>query len=148
MNKITRYSVQPSDRMFIKDYGFLSFGKNMCKNIGKNICKSLNSKYSPGMLSMRQKLLDHVNQSPTDPIKTSSKRFIQKTAEATCDLIDSKIANKITNVSKNSETVTSEHSKEIPKERYVSPEERQEIIDEWIDVQILLYWIYWSYVQR
>ena len=142
MNKITRYSVQPSDRMFIKDCGFLSFGKNMCKNIGKNICKSLNSKYSPGMLSMRQKLLDHVNQSPTDPIKTSSKRVIQKTAEATCDLIDSKIANKITNVSKNSETVTSEHSKEIPKERYVSPEERQEIIDEWIDVQILLYWIY------
>ena len=30
----------------------------------------------------------------------------------------------------NSETVTSEHDKEIPKERYISSEERQRIIDE------------------
>ena len=30
----------------------------------------------------------------------------------------------------NSETATNEHDKEIPKERYISPEERQEIIDE------------------
>ena len=30
----------------------------------------------------------------------------------------------------NSETVTNDHDKEIAKERYVSPEERQEIIDE------------------
>ena len=29
-----------------------------------------------------------------------------------------------------SETVTNEHDKEIPEERYVSPEERQKIIDE------------------
>ena len=50
-------------------------------------------------------------------------------------MIGNKIANKITKVSKNSQqtnsgTVTSEHDKEIPKERYISPEERQEIIDE------------------
>ena len=41
---------------------------------------------------------------------------------------------KITKVSKNSqqnnsETVTNENDKEIPKERYISPEERQKIID-------------------
>ena len=41
---------------------------------------------------------------------------------------------KITKVSKNSqqsnsETVTNEHNKKIPIERYVSPEERQSIID-------------------
>ena len=30
----------------------------------------------------------------------------------------------------NSDTVTNEHEKEIPKERYISPEERQEIINE------------------
>ena len=40
-----------------------------------------------------------------------------------------------TYVSKNSqqnnpETATNEHDKEIPKERYISPEERQEISDE------------------
>ena len=41
---------------------------------------------------------------------------------------------KITKISKkaqqnNSETVTNENDKEIPKERYISPEERQKIID-------------------
>ena len=30
---------------------------------------------------------------------------------------------------KNSETVTNENDKEIPKERYISPEERKKIID-------------------
>ena len=29
----------------------------------------------------------------------------------------------------NSETVTNEHDKEVPKQRYISPEERQKIIE-------------------
>ena len=46
-----------------------------------------------------------------------------------------KIANKITRVSKNSqqnnsETVTNDNDKEIPKKRCISPEKRQEIIDD------------------
>ena len=62
--------------------------------------------------------------------KTPSKRAIQKAAEATGDLIGKEIANKITGFSKsqqqnNSETVTNEHNKEVPKERYISPKERQ-----------------------
>ena len=36
---------------------------------------------------------------------------------------------KIIKVPKNLETVTNENDKEIPKERYISPEERQKIID-------------------
>ena len=100
----------------------------MGENIGKNISKSLRGKYS-------QKLFDHAKKSATDALKTSSKGIIQKTAEVTGDLIGNKIADTITKVSKNSqqnnsETVTNEHDKEIPKERYISPEERQEIIDE------------------
>ena len=63
------------------------------------------------------------------------KRAIQKIAEATGDFIVNNVAERITKVSKNSqqnnsETLTNEHDKEILKERYVSPEERQEIIDE------------------
>ena len=61
--------------------------------------------------------------------KTSSKQVIQKTAEVTGDLIGNKSANRITKNLKNSETVTNEHDKEIPKERYVPQEERPEIID-------------------
>ena len=49
-------------------------------------------------------------------------------------MIGSKIANKINGVSKipqqnYSETVANEQDKEIPKEIYISPEEKQEIID-------------------
>ena len=35
-----RYSVQPRYQIFLKDYGYLSFAKNMGKNIGKNISKN------------------------------------------------------------------------------------------------------------
>ena len=83
------YSGQPRDRIFVKGYGFLSFAKSMGKNISKNISKNLSGKYS-------QKLLDHTKKSATDALKTSSKRAIQKTAEAT----GPKIANKVTNLSK------------------------------------------------
>ena len=49
----------------------------------------MNNKYS-------QKLLDSAKKSATDAIKTTSKRAIQKTAEATGDLIYNKIADKTT----------------------------------------------------
>ena len=119
-----RCSVQPKDRIFVKGYGFLSFAKN----IGENISKDLNGKYS-------QKLLDHAKQSATDALKTTSKRAIEKTAEATGHLVGNKTADRIMKVSKtssqnNSEFITNEHDKETPTERYVSPEERQVIADE------------------
>ena len=52
---MTRYSVQPRGRIFVKSYGILSFAKNMGKNIGKNISKNLSSKYS-------QKIFNHAKQ--------------------------------------------------------------------------------------
>ena len=41
---MTRYSVQPRDRIFVKGYGFLSFARNIGKNAGENINKNLSSK--------------------------------------------------------------------------------------------------------
>ena len=55
--------------------------------MGKNLC----NKYS-------QKTLDSAKKSTMDAIKTDSKRAIQKTTEATGDLIGNKIADKITSV--------------------------------------------------
>ena len=49
---MTHYSVQPKDQLFVKGYGFLSFTKNIDKNIGKFINKNLSNKYS-------HKPLDH-----------------------------------------------------------------------------------------
>ena len=67
---MTRFSVQPRDRILIKNYGFLSFARNMGRNIGENIIKNLSSKYN-------QKLLDHAKQSARDALKTVSKKAIQ-----------------------------------------------------------------------
>ena len=88
-----RYSVQPRDLIFVIGYGFLSFAENGGKNIGKNLSKKLTGKYS-------YKLLDHAKQSATDALNNTSKRAIQKTAEATGDLIGNEIAFRITKVSK------------------------------------------------
>ena len=40
------YSVQLTDQIFVKGYGFLSFAKNIGKIIGKDISKNLGGKYS------------------------------------------------------------------------------------------------------
>ena len=56
-----------------------------------------------------------------DPVKTTSKRVVQKTAEATGDLIGNKIADKTTSLGKPNEK---EKTKEI-EEIYILPEKRQ-----------------------
>ena len=68
-------------------YGFLAFAKS----IGKN----LSNKYG-------RKRLDSAKKSAKDAIRTASKRAIQKTAEATGDLVSIKVVDKITSVSKKS----------------------------------------------
>ena len=117
-----RYSIEPRERRYVKGYGFLSFARN----IGKNI----SNKYG-------QKVVDTARKSATDAIKTASKRAIQKTAKATGDLVGNKTADKITSVSKKSlkkprdeELSSNKVNKEIPKKRYISQRERQQIIDE------------------
>ena len=75
-----------------------------------------------------------IQKSTTDAIKTASKRAIQNTAEAKGDLIGNKIADKITSISKKTvkELPINNEDMEITthKKRYISPEERQRIIDE------------------
>ena len=67
-----------------------------------------------------------------DAIKAASKRATQKTAEAIDNLIGNKIADKIASVSKKSAKELSNDKTEVDKrkKRYISPEERQQIIDE------------------
>ena len=112
-----RYSIEPTDRIYVKGYGFLSFAKNMGE--------SLSNKYG-------QKLLDSAKKSTTDAIKTASKTAIQKAAEATGDLIVNKIADKIRSVSKKPSNNNNDEDVEITtyKKKYISPEERQQIINE------------------
>ena len=64
------------------------------------------------------------------------KRKIQKTVEATDDLNSNETANRITKVSRSStqnnleKLAADKHDKEIPKERYISPEERLKILND------------------
>lgn len=62
-----RYYIKLRDKIYVKGYEFLSF----LKNIGKNISKSLRDKYS-------QNLLDHDKQSATNTLNTLLKRPIKK----------------------------------------------------------------------
>ena len=113
-----RYSIESRDGIYVKGYGFLSFATNMGK--------SLSDKYG-------QQLLDSAKKSITDAIKTAWKRAVQKTAESTADLIDNKIPDKITIVSKKpSNNNDDDEDVEITthKKRYISPEKRQQIINE------------------
>ena len=81
-----------------------------------------------------QQLLDSAKKSTTDAIKTASKRAIQKTAEATGDLIVNKIADKITSVSKKSNNNKNNNNEDVEllthKKRYISLEQRQQIMNE------------------
>ena len=107
-----RYLIEPTERRYVKGYEFLSLARN------------LNNTYG-------QKLVDSAKKSATDAFKIAGKRAIEKTAEATGDLIGKKIANKITSYSK--KTASEPHSNwqsNTKKERYISPQERQKIIDE------------------
>ena len=118
-----RYSIEPRDRIYVKGYGFLSFAKNMGRHANK---------------VAGQKLLDNAKKPTTGAIKAASKRAFQKTTEATGDLISNKIVDKITSVSnkKSMKELPNDETKEggaeitTYKKRYVSPEERQQIIDE------------------
>ena len=138
-----RYSV-PRNWLFVKDYEFFSFAKNNGWDIGKNTIKRFSGKYSYGMLATRQNILDHPEESARDALKPTPKRSNEKTAEATGDSLGNKIADRIIKVllqnnnnNKNNnknklcnETVTNEHEKEKPKERYISQEEKQKTIDD------------------
>ena len=133
-----RYSIEPKDRIYVKGYEFLSFAKN--------IGKSLSNKYAAtSATNVAQKLIDSAKKCKTDAIKTASKRAIQKTAEATGDLIGNKIADKITSVStelhskkkssnNNNNNDNNNNNSDVEltnhKKRYISTEERQEIINE------------------
>ena len=68
--------------------------------------------------------MHNVTKTGIDAAKTTSKRVVQKTAEATGDLIGNKIADKITSLGKSNEKTNK------PEEIYILPEKRQQIIDD------------------
>ena len=103
-----RYSTEPRERRFVKGYGFMSLARNF------------SNKYS-------KSLMDKGIDASKKFAKTANKKILKETAKATGDLIGNKIADKITSASKKSHD---EVNNEILKESYISPKEKQKIIDE------------------
>ena len=73
-----RYSVQPRKQIFVKGYGFLSFARNMSKNIGKNISENLIGICGSGMLNMRQNIFDHAKNLQQIHLKLLQKESFKK----------------------------------------------------------------------
>ena len=128
-----RYSIEPKERGNVKGYGFLSFARNFGNRYGNKLMNTaiktgtnFNSKYG-------KKLIDRAIKTGKDFTTIAGKKIVHKSAEGTGDLIGNKIADQITSASKkshNEEIQSNEVNNEIPKERYISPKERQKIIDE------------------
>ena len=102
-----RYSTEPKYRKYVKGYGFLSFARKFGNRHGK-------------------KLMNTAIKTEMDTAKTASKRLVQKTAEATGDLIRNRIADKITSLGKTKSKEKEEERQKI----YIRPEKRQKIIDD------------------
>ena len=102
-----RYSTEPKCRKYIKGYGFLSFARTFGNKYGK-------------------KLMDTATKTGIDAAKTDFKRVVQKTAETTGDLIENKIADKITSLGK----TKGKEKKDERQEIYIPPEKRQQTIDD------------------
>ena len=81
-----------------------------------------------------KKLVDTAKKSATDAIKTASKRAIQKTAEATGDLIGNNIADKITSISKkksdnnNNNDDNNDYELTPHIKRYISPKKDNKLL--------------------
>ena len=103
-----RYSIEPRERRYAKGYGFMSFARNFSEEYSKS-------------------LMDKGIDLSKTFAKTAGKKIIKETAKATGDLIGNKNADKIP--AKPSKKSHYEVINEIPKERYISPKERQKIID-------------------
>ena len=101
-----RYSIEPKYRKYVEGGGFLSFAIKFRD-------------------TYRKKSMNTATKTRIDAAKTASKRVVQKTAEATRDLIGNKIADKITLVGK-----TKSKEKEVKTEIHIPPEKRQQIIDD------------------
>ena len=101
----------------------------MSKNIAENISKNSSSEYT-------QKPLDHRKQSAIDWLQNASKRTILKAAEATCDLIGSKIADKIT---KNSLQICSDTQAQTKKsvEQYIYIFRKKTVNYWWFKINIV-----------
>ena len=100
-----RYSTETKYRKYVEGYGFLLFAGKFGDKYGN-------------------KLMDTAAKKGIDAAKTAFKRAVQKTAEATGDLSENKITDKITSLDKPKEKTMKEE------EIYIPLQKRQPVIED------------------
>ena len=73
---MTRYSIEPRTKKYVKGYGFLSFARNLSNKYGKT-------------------LLDTTTKTGINALKTDSKNVIHKATEITGEFLGNKIADRV-----------------------------------------------------
>ena len=138
-----RHSLEPEYRKYVKGYGFLSFAQNFGDKYGKKLMNTaiktginFNGKYG-------KKLTDTAIKTGKDFATIAGKKIVHKCAEATGDLIGSKIADKITSVGHSKEVGSAVDPTAKPRSKkekdetnimeetqeiYIPPEKRKQII--------------------
>ena len=119
-----RYSLEPTYRIYVQGYVFLSFAKKIGDKYGK---KLMNTATKVGTSKYAKKIIDTTKKQGSEFAKTAGKRIVQKSAEAKEDLIGNKMADKSTSLgkSKSKEKETSDEEEFI-----IPPENRQQIIND------------------
>ena len=112
-----RYPNEPRNQSYDKDYGFLFFVKKMGEN--------LSSKYG-------QKTLATTKNSVTECSKIQHRQLVIKILIKRAEINTSAASQKISGKSKASTTpaLKDETLMEIPRENYIPPEKRQQVVDE------------------
>ena len=99
---MTRYSIEPRTRKYVKGYGFSSFTRNFS-------------------IEYKKQLLD----TGLDALKTASKKVVPKAAKETSESIGNKIADKIVKP----KHVINENPRNVEK-IIIPPEKREEVLNE------------------
>ena len=102
-----KYSRELRFGKYVEGYGFLSFARKFGDKYGK-------------------RLMDTASKTGIHAANTNSKRVVQKTAEATGDLIGNKIADKITSIGKSKEEEKAKNAEET----YIPPEKNKTNIND------------------
>ena len=126
-----RYSLERKYRRYVQGYSFFSFARkfgdkygkklmNTATKVGRNAAKNFGDKYG-------KYLMDTGKKQGTNFAKTACKKIVQKSAEATGDLIGNKINDKLTSLGKSNNKEKENETNEA-EEIYILPEKRQQII--------------------
>ena len=123
------YRTDNKIRRYVKGYGFMTFAKNLGSKYDKKI---INKGISAASKINQSKYGQMLKNQGSEFGKIVGKKILTKSAEATGDLIGSKIADKITSFKSKSERFPEEKPQilEESEEIIIPPEKRQQILND------------------